>query len=111
MSIEQLTPDFYYSIGKPYTFNEYFVEAPVFLKRENIYYALFGWCCCYCLQGSGVLVHMATKPMGPYTLQVINLVILFEHVNMYIFSLIMILLVYRQHWGQRFYQKMHCLRT
>ena len=71
MSIEQLTPDFYYSTGKSYMFEEYFVEAPIFLKKNNIYYALFGWCCCYCLQGSGVLVHTSTNPMGPYTLQVL----------------------------------------
>jgi len=70
MSIEQLTPDFYYSTGKSYMFEEYFVEAPIFLKRNNIYYVLFGWCCCYCMQGSGVLVHTAMNPMGPYTLQV-----------------------------------------
>ena len=70
MSIEQLTPDFYYSTGKSYMFEEYFVEAPIFLKRNNIYYVFFGWCCCYCMQGSGVLVHTANQPMGPYTLQV-----------------------------------------
>jgi hypothetical protein len=70
MSIEQLTPDFYYSTGKSYMFEEYFVEAPIFLKRNNIYYVLFGWCCCYCMQGSGVLVHTAMDPMGPYILQV-----------------------------------------
>ncbi len=70
MHIEQLTPDFYYSTGKSYKFDEYFVEAPVFLKRNNIYYVLFDWCCCYCLQGSGVLVHIANNPLGPYTTQV-----------------------------------------
>lgn len=70
MSIEQLTPDFYYSTGKSYMFQEYFVEAPIFLKKNNIYYVLFGWCCCYCMQGSGVLVHTSNTPMGPYTLQV-----------------------------------------
>jgi hypothetical protein len=70
MGIEQLTPDFYYSTGKSYMFEEYFVEAPIFMKKDNIYYVLFGWCCCYCMQGSGVLVHTANNPMGPYTLQV-----------------------------------------
>ncbi|CAF1182483.1 unnamed protein product [Adineta ricciae] len=70
MSVEQLTPDFYYSTGKSYMFQEYFVEAPVFLKKNNIYYVLFGWCCCYCMQGSGVLVHTSNSPMGPYTLQI-----------------------------------------
>ncbi|CAF1281689.1 unnamed protein product [Rotaria magnacalcarata] len=69
MSVEQLTPDFYYSTGKSYMFEEYFVEAPIFMKKNNIYYALFGWCCCYCMQGSGILVHTANNPLGPYTLQ------------------------------------------
>ncbi|CAF4037472.1 unnamed protein product [Rotaria sp. Silwood2] len=69
MSVEQLTPDFYYSTGKSYMFEEYFVEAPIFMKKNNIYYILFGWCCCYCMQGSGVLVHRANNPLGPYTLQ------------------------------------------
>lgn len=70
MSIEQLSPDFYYSTGKSYMFEEYFVEAPIFMKKNNIYYVLFGWCCCYCMQGSGILVHTANSPLGPYTLQV-----------------------------------------
>eukprot|EP01113_Clastostelium_recurvatum_P021767 TRINITY_DN2582_c0_g1_i6.p1 TRINITY_DN2582_c0_g1~~TRINITY_DN2582_c0_g1_i6.p1 ORF type:complete len:391 (-),score=89.02 TRINITY_DN2582_c0_g1_i6:82-1254(-) len=71
MSIEELTPDYYHSAGggATYMFDEYFVEAPIFMKKGSLYYALFGWCCCYCLQGSGVLVHTATNPMGPYTLQ------------------------------------------
>ncbi len=41
MRVEQLTPDFYYSTGKSYKFDEYFVEAPVLMKKNNIYYALF----------------------------------------------------------------------
>lgn len=66
MSIERLTPDFYYSTGQSYMFDEYFVEAPVFFKRNRLYYAIFGWCCCYCMQGSGAIVHSAVHPMGPY---------------------------------------------
>ena len=84
MSVERLTPDFYYSTGKSYMFQEYFVEAPVFLKKNNIYYVLFGWCCCYCMQGSGVLVHTSNNPMGPYTLQVF-VVFLFSKGNTRIF--------------------------
>jgi len=68
MHIEQLTPDFIYSSGKTGSdFSEYFVEAPVFFKRGDIYYVLFGYCCCYCEQGSGIMVHTATSPLGPYT--------------------------------------------
>ena len=26
-------------------------------------------CCCYCYQGSGLFVHTAPSPMGPWTLQ------------------------------------------
>jgi hypothetical protein len=78
MSIEQLTPDFYNSTGKSYMFDEYFVEAPIFMKKNNIYYALFGWCCCYCLQGSGILVHVANNPLGPYTLQVVSFISYFS---------------------------------
>ena len=81
-------------------FPEYFVEAPVFFKRQNIYYALFGWCCCYCMQGSGVMVHTAKNPMGPYILQVcLNFCPLFRSI---IFSFIFyvsrmeISLVFRQ---------------
>jgi hypothetical protein len=44
MHIEQLTPDFLYSTGNTGPdFSEYFVEAPVFFKRNDIYYVLFGY--------------------------------------------------------------------
>jgi hypothetical protein len=38
-------------------------------ERQGIYYALFGPCCCFCYQGSGILVHTAAHPLGPWTLQ------------------------------------------
>lgn len=38
-------------------------------KRNNIYYALFGHCCCFCYQGSGIIVHTAPTPMGPWVVQ------------------------------------------
>ena len=31
-----------------------FVEAPAIFKRKGVYYALFGNCCCFCGQGSGI---------------------------------------------------------
>lgn len=68
MSIEPLRPDFLAGTGAVTMFDTYFVEAPVLFRRGIIYYALFGWCCCYCKQGSGVMVHTAPHPMGPWTL-------------------------------------------
>lgn len=38
-------------------------------ERNGIYYALFDSCCCFCFQGSGVIVHTAPHPMGPWTVQ------------------------------------------
>eukprot|EP00026_Physarum_polycephalum_P008599 Phypoly_transcript_08687.p1 GENE.Phypoly_transcript_08687~~Phypoly_transcript_08687.p1 ORF type:complete len:298 (+),score=31.46 Phypoly_transcript_08687:195-1088(+) len=68
MHIEQLDFTFYgntTNYGKNFT--EFFVEAPVMFKRHGLYYVLFGYCCCYCEQGSGVMVHVAKHPLGPYT--------------------------------------------
>ena len=71
MNLEQLTEDFYHIANvPPYVFPETFVEAPVLLKRDGYYYALYSWCCCYCLQGSGIMVYRASSPLGPYTQQV-----------------------------------------
>jgi len=36
-------------------------------KRQGIYYAVFGSCCCYCGGGSPVTVYTAHAPLGPYT--------------------------------------------
>mmetsp|Transcript_3805 Transcript_3805/g.5771 ORF Transcript_3805/g.5771 Transcript_3805/m.5771 type:complete len:245 (+) Transcript_3805:284-1018(+) len=78
-SIEKLSEDFLSSTGLNATWengpfgstvsNDYFVEAPAMFKRGNTYYALFGHCCCYCLQGSGIIVHTSKSPMGPWVKQ------------------------------------------
>ena len=71
MNVEKLTREYYYTNNSPrYVFPETFVEAPVLLRRYGFYYALYDWCCCYCLQGSGVMVYRANSPLGPYTPQV-----------------------------------------
>lgn len=80
ISIEQLTPDYIYSTGRnatcnpggknPALFEDFFVEAPVMFKRKGIYYILYGHCCCYCYQGSGIIVHTAPHPLGPWKKQV-----------------------------------------
>ena len=42
----------------------------IFYRQENnLWYAIFGHCCCFCFQGSGLIVHTAKSPMGPWTLQ------------------------------------------
>jgi len=69
--IERLTDDYLMTRGAPFnfTFSEYFVEAPALFERKGIYYALFGWCCCFCKQGSNIMVHTAPHPLGPWTTQ------------------------------------------
>ena len=41
-------------------------------ERNGIYYALFSWCCCFCKQGSGIIVHTAPHPLGPWTVQAVG---------------------------------------
>jgi len=75
LSIERLTPDFLHSTGENAScggnydgtdFPDYFIEAPVFFKRHGIYYVLHGHDCCFCVQGSGIMVYKATSPLGPW---------------------------------------------
>ena len=44
-----------------------FVEAPAMFKRRGVIYALFGNCCCFCGQGSGIQIYTAMHPLGPWT--------------------------------------------
>ena len=51
MSVERLTDDYLGtegSAGNSGFFGASFVEAPAFFRRGNVYYAVFGQCCCYC---------------------------------------------------------------
>ena len=72
MWIERLLPNMLDSAGDTspagrYLFSEYFIEAPALFYRGGLYYAVFGHCCCYCMQGSGAIVHTAPHPLGPWT--------------------------------------------
>lgn len=71
--IVRLTPDMLNAdpTFTPYMFSEQFTEAPnVFYRAETqLWYAIFGHCCCFCEQGSGLIVHTASTPAGPWTLQ------------------------------------------
>lgn len=48
-------------------FGNVFVEAAAMFKRNGVYYALFGNCCCFCGHGSGIGVYTADHPLGPWT--------------------------------------------
>ena len=71
--ISKLNPDWRsVTNDAPYMFGDTaptttFNEAPSIFKRGAVWYALFGHCCCYCEQGSGLFVHTASDPMGPWT--------------------------------------------
>lgn len=70
ISIERLSSDYTTSLGANASsglFGQTFVEAPALFKRNGVYYATFGSCCCYCESGSPVSVYTAMHPLGPYT--------------------------------------------
>jgi len=70
MGIDRLTADYMHSEGAvSELLTPYFVEAPFLLEQNGTYFALFDYCCCYCHQGSGVMVHTAPHPLGPWTLR------------------------------------------
>lgn len=69
MGVEALAPDLLSSTGAVSAlFPPYFVEAPILFRRGATYFALFGWCCCFCRQGSGAMVWTAPTALGPWAL-------------------------------------------
>jgi hypothetical protein len=69
MGVEELSADYLSSTGRVSAlFPTYFVEAPVLFRRGAVFFALFSWCCCFCRQGSGAMVHTATSALGPWSL-------------------------------------------
>jgi len=72
ISIEKLSSDYLSSLAATnisYSsgiFGASNCEAPALFERESIYYALFDHCCCFCEEGSGIVVYTATSPLGPY---------------------------------------------
>eukprot|EP00039_Didymoeca_costata_P016787 m.305677 g.305677 ORF g.305677 m.305677 type:complete len:391 (+) comp16450_c0_seq16:183-1355(+) len=71
VSIEKLTSDYTNSTKENVTgfFPDYFVEAPTLFKRNGIYYATYGTCCCACREGSGLVVFQAKNISGPWIRQ------------------------------------------
>jgi len=69
-SIEKLTPDYLHSTKENYgLFPDHYVEGSALWKRNGIYYAAYGSCCCFCRPGSGVVVYSAKNITGPWTRQ------------------------------------------
>jgi beta-xylosidase len=85
ISIEKLTPDYHNSAMVNASFlpgqfvqkeclsgtclPEDFCEAPSLWKRGSVYYLTTGHCCCFCFQGSGMIVYTAPHPLGPWAKQ------------------------------------------
>jgi hypothetical protein len=83
LSVEKLVPDFTSSLGPTAgsapsshatKYSSGFMpnsscEAPAFFQRGGWVYALYAGGCGFCPQGSGVVVHTAKHPLGPYTIQ------------------------------------------
>lgn len=78
MSIEQLAPDFLSSAMINATFpggdfnntvaQGTFMEAPSLWRHSETgrYFLTTGHCCCFCWQGSGMIVFSAPRPLGPW---------------------------------------------
>ena len=68
--IEKLTADFRDSLGADYNSGPVSPssnEAPAVLQRNGYYYLMFGHTCCFCKEGAGARVQVATNPLGPWT--------------------------------------------
>ncbi len=64
--VERLSPDFLSSTGEVSSVLGVGCEAPSIFRRANSYYALFDSTCCFCTEGSGARVLVASNPLGPY---------------------------------------------
>ena len=64
--VERLTPDFLGSTGQASNVLASGCEATSMLKHNGRYYVLFDKTCCFCKEGSGVRVYVASNPLGPY---------------------------------------------
>jgi hypothetical protein len=64
--VERLAPDFLSSTGQVSGVLGVGCEAPSLFRRGASYYALFDETCCFCTEGSGARVLVASNPMGPY---------------------------------------------
>lgn len=70
IAIARLTDDYLDTTSLAATlFPDHFVESPSLFKRNGLWYATYGTCCCACREGSGVVVFTAKSVSGPWTRQ------------------------------------------
>jgi hypothetical protein len=70
VAIDKLSPNLLGSSGERMAvFPDYFVEGAMLFKRGDMYYTLYGSCCCACRQGSGASVWSAKSIQGPWNRQ------------------------------------------
>lgn len=70
MSVEQLNENFTDTLGLTASSGllpPTSVEAPALFQHESFYYLMFGHTCCFCRQGGGAEMWVATHPLGPWT--------------------------------------------
>ena len=68
--VEQLNNDFTDSLGASTTTSPLSPtgnEAPIMFSRGGWYYVLYGTTCCFCRQGAGAEVMVASHPLGPWS--------------------------------------------
>jgi len=69
ISIEQLDENFTNSLGLKRSsglLSPPGNEAPILFHRRGFFYLIFGECCCFCQQGAGATVYVASSPLGPW---------------------------------------------
>jgi hypothetical protein len=69
LSIEKLNASYTASTFENSGFITDNCEAGAMFKRNNQYYLLTDYTCCFCTQGSGARVYTAASPMGPFKLR------------------------------------------
>lgn len=68
VSVEKLSPDYLTSSQDNGGYIAQYCEAGSMFKRQDIYYLLTDYTCCFCNQGAGARVYMADDPLGEWTL-------------------------------------------
>jgi Glycosyl hydrolases family 43 len=66
VSVEMLDDNYTASNMQGSEFIEENCEAGSMFKKENLYYLMTDYTCCFCTQGSGAKVFTAANPFGPY---------------------------------------------
>jgi hypothetical protein len=70
VAIDRLSPDLLSSSGERVALMpDYFVEGVMLFARGDLYYVVYGSCCCACREGSGAVVLTAPTIKGPWARQ------------------------------------------